>query len=283
MPLRKMSASSPPSPSPTALDYAYRLSPPAAQPALAALRAWWQEVASLPHAVSDPAIAAAKLGWWRRELQAGWAGTPQHPLLQALQRVALDLDAAPLLRTIEAAEEQARQTRFLDEPALLRWAADQGAILGAAGQIIARSSGRASLAPELSAACADLGQACVLAASIRAFGRAAQSGRLLVPVSDLQQAGLKAHEALGRAPALEQDARYQAVMATQAARARRHLQRSLAAVQRAAPRRLTRGLRVLGALHLALLAELQRTGYPVLQQHVMLTPVRRAWIAATTW
>ena len=34
---------------------------------------------------------------------------------------------------------------------------------------------------------------------------------------------------------------------------------------------------------LAVLDELQRSGYPVLQQHVMLSPTRRAWIAATTW
>lgn len=271
----------PASPAPTSLDYALRLSPPGAQPALAALRDWWREVAGVTREVSDPAVAAAKLAWWRRELQFGWAGTPQHPALLALQREAPDLDVARLMGVVDAAEEQARQTRFLDEAALLRWAADQGgAALAAAGGILA---GPCPSGEGLPSACARLGQACALAAAVRALGREAQAGRLLVPVNELQHAGLRAHELLARSPALLQDARYRAVMDMQAARARQRLVEALQAVRAAAPRRATRGLRVLGALHLALLDDLQRSGYPVLQQHVMLSPLRRAWIAATTW
>lgn len=271
---------------PTSLDYALRLSPPAAQPALAALRDWWREVAGVAREVSDPAVAAAKLAWWRRELQTGWAGSPQHPSLLALKRLAPDLTLARLLSAVDAAEEQARQTRFLDEAALLRWAADQGgAALAAAGEIVAAAAfaPAASSGLKLPDACARLGQACALAAAVRSLGRQAQAGRLLVPVDDLQRAGLRAHELLARSPELLQDARYRAVMEVQAARARARLQDGMQAVRGAAPRRHTRGLRVLGELHLALLDELQRSGYPVLQQHVMLSPTRRAWIAATTW
>lgn len=272
----------PSSTAPTSLDYALRLSPPAAQPALAALRDWWQEVASVTREVSDPAVAAAKLAWWRREVQTGWAGTPQHPTLLALQRRAPGLSAGRLLGVIAAAEEQARQTRFLDEAALLRWADEQGgAALACAGEILAQQA--APSAAALPQACARLGQACTLAAIVRGLGRSAQVGRLPVPVDELQHSGLRAHELLARSPTLLQDARYRAVMDLQAARARRLLGEALQAVRSAAPRRATRGLRVLGALHLRLLDELQRSGYPVLQQHVMLSPVRRAWIAATTW
>lgn len=268
--------------SPTSIDYALRLSPPAAQPALAALRNWWREVAGVAREVSDPAVAAAKLAWWRRELQTGWAGMPQHPSLQALKRMAPDLAVGRLLSVVDAAQEQAQQTRFLDEAALLRWAADQGgAALAAAGEILAATAGRSPLA--LPEACARLGSACALAAAVRGLGRHMQAGHLPVPVSELQHTGLRAHELLGRSPALLQDARYRAVMDIQAARARRLLQEAMQAVLTAGPRRDTRGLRVLGALRLALVDELQRSGYPVLQQHVMLSPVRRAWIAATTW
>lgn len=273
---------SPASPtSPTSLDYALRLSPAGAQPALGALRDWWNEIAGVTREVSDPAVAAAKLAWWRRELQSGWAGTPQHPRLLALQQQAPYIGVDGLMAVIDAVETQARQTRFLDESALLRWAGDHGgAALAAAGEILAKSVPSAgSLAP----AGAVLGRACALVAAIRGLGRAAQSGRLLVPIEDLQHAGLRAHELLARSPDLLQDARYRAVMDRQATRARQHMAEALPAVRAAAPRRLTRGLRVLGALHLALLDDLQRSGYPVLQQHVMLSPVRRAWIAARTW
>ncbi|MGH8113697.1 MAG: squalene/phytoene synthase family protein, partial [Rhodanobacteraceae bacterium] len=49
--------------------------------ALAAmLHEWWKVV----HDVREPAVAVAKLGWWREELQHAAEGEARHPLTQSL-------------------------------------------------------------------------------------------------------------------------------------------------------------------------------------------------------
>lgn len=49
--------------------------------ALAALESEWWKAA---HEVREPQVAAAKLGWWREELQQAAAGQARHPLTQHL-------------------------------------------------------------------------------------------------------------------------------------------------------------------------------------------------------
>lgn len=49
--------------------------------ALAALRDEWRKAG---HEVSEPQVAAAKLGWWREELQHARDGQARHPLTQRL-------------------------------------------------------------------------------------------------------------------------------------------------------------------------------------------------------
>jgi phytoene synthase len=49
--------------------------------ALAALQQEWLKIV---RGVSEPQVAAAKLGWWREELQRAVQGQPRHPLTQAL-------------------------------------------------------------------------------------------------------------------------------------------------------------------------------------------------------
>lgn len=268
---------------PSSLDYACRVSPLAAQPGLTALRAWWGDVLGIPHHASDPAVAAAKLGWWRGELQAVGAGRPaQHPLLQTLREHAPGLPPGFLLAVVEAAEDEARQTRLLDEAALLRRAQAQAGEPMAAAAWIVSAACKLPQQAERAAAWSAVGQACALVVMLREVGRDARAGRLKVPISDLQQAGLKAHELLAGTPDLVRDPRYQAVMVQQARRARRLLSDALAALRHTTPRRASRGARVLARLHLALLDQLERSGFPVLDAHVMLSPVRRAWIAAWT-
>lgn len=71
--------------------------------ALAALEREWRSAA---HDVSEPQVAAAKLGWWREELQHALEGQARHPLTQRLfadarvREIPLPLWTAPVEATI---------------------------------------------------------------------------------------------------------------------------------------------------------------------------------------
>ncbi len=59
------------------------------------LEALGHELRQVVLTASDPAVTAAKLGWWREEWQALAAGQPRHPLTQALFATPhADIDAA---------------------------------------------------------------------------------------------------------------------------------------------------------------------------------------------
>ena len=41
--------------------------------------------------------------------------------------------------------------------------------------------------------------------------------------------------------------------------------------------------RIMGAIYRAVLDEIERAGFPVLDQRISLTPIRKLWIAWRTW
>ena len=48
------------------------------------LYAFCREVDDVVDEASDLGVAATKLAWWRQEVARAFAGTPQHPVMQAL-------------------------------------------------------------------------------------------------------------------------------------------------------------------------------------------------------
>ena len=64
--------------------YSFRLLPPERRVAINALYAFCREVDDVVDEVSDANVARAKLAWWRAEVAAIYAGTPQHPVAVAL-------------------------------------------------------------------------------------------------------------------------------------------------------------------------------------------------------
>lgn len=243
---------------------------------LATLLAWHHEVGRIARGASDPSVAQAKLAWWRQEAQALAAGTAQHPLFLHLQGTAsasqLQALAARLTGFVAGCERDAQQTRLLDEAAIMSHASETGGNLCEAACILLMPNA----STEILAWARAQGMGSRLAHIVRALGRDARAGWLLVPVNDLQEADIKAHELLRPAPQLLTDPRYQTLMQRQTARARPMLQEP-------APRSASlRGLRVFSALARALLAELERQHHPEAQRFVALTPLRKAWIAWRT-
>ena len=78
--------------------YSFLFLPPERRRAITALYAFCREVDDVVDEVSDPGVARTKLAWWRQEIGAIYAGTPQHPVAQAL---------APVVRAYESGARRA--------------------------------------------------------------------------------------------------------------------------------------------------------------------------------
>lgn len=62
---------------------AHRFMPAALQEPLLVLQALLSEIRGIPFAVTDPAVALAKLGWWQQELSGPNRDQSQHPVVRS--------------------------------------------------------------------------------------------------------------------------------------------------------------------------------------------------------
>jgi len=99
-------------------------------------------------------------------------------------------------------------------------------------------------------------------------------GRIYLPVAELQQFDVKAHEILNRVPS----ERFVALMKFQAERAHRMYTDALALLPPADRRAQKPGL-MMASIYRTLLHEIERDDFPVLKQRVALTPLRKLWLA----
>jgi phytoene synthase len=242
--------------------------------ALLALHAWRREVTDIATELSDHAVALQKLGWWVQELDRCFAGRPQHPVTQALAPhvESFGLTREPFIHALSGVEFDLRQNRYLDY-ALLQRQCEQ--VAGSIGQVAARILGATS--PPVLQHAQRLGLALQLIAQIRDVGHHARRGRVTLPLEDLQRFDVKLGDLL--------DGKYVAgfgpLMQFQTQRARVTLAEALALLP-AAEAAAQRPARVLAALYAALLAEIERSDFQVLQQRIALTPLRKLWIAWRT-
>lgn len=102
--------------------YSFLFLPPPRRRAITALYAYCREVDDVVDEVSDPAVAQAKLDWWRTELDRLFAGDPQHPVTQALAPhiEVFGISHELLLQVLEGMQMDLRQSRYLDYATLGR-------------------------------------------------------------------------------------------------------------------------------------------------------------------
>jgi 15-cis-phytoene synthase len=228
--------------------------------------------------VSDLSIAAVKLQWWRKEVAQAFAGTPTHPVMQALMPLTKDfgIEEAHLQAVIEGCQTDLEQTRFLDFPALQRYC---HLVAGVVGEVAANIFGRSQMATVQYAH--QLGQAMQLTNIIRDVGDDARRGRIYLPVSELQRFDVKAHELLKRESPWGYSERFDALMRFQAERAHGLYDSALLLLPDADRVAQKPGL-MMANIYRTLLRDIQAQGFQVLHQRTSLTPLRKLWIAART-
>ncbi|MBI3532894.1 MAG: presqualene diphosphate synthase HpnD [Burkholderiales bacterium] len=251
--------------------YAFLFLPKPRRAAITAFYAFCREVDDVVDEVSDAGVAQTKLAWWQAEVARAYAGEPTHPVTQALMPLAADhgIEARHLLAVIEGCQMDLQQTRYLDYPALQRYC---HLVAGVVGEVAARIFGQTQV--QTTEYAHTLGQAFQLTNIIRDVGEDALRGRIYLPMSELQQFDVKAHELLKR----QYSERFVALMKFQAERAHHLYDQALALLPEDDRRAQKPGL-MMASIYRTLLREIERDNFQVLHQRISLTPLRKLWLA----
>jgi phytoene synthase len=216
-----------------------------------------------------------KLAWWKSEIAQSFAGQPTHPVTRALMPTVgrYNLEQRHLLAIVEGCQMDLEQTRYLDFAGLQRYC---HLVAGVVGEVAANIFGQTQDAT--TAYAHKLGQALQLTNIIRDVGEDALRGRIYLPVSELQQFDVKAHEILKRQYSDDFEQRFTALMRFQAERAHRFYDEAFALLPQADRRSQKPGL-MMASIYRTLLREIERDNFAVLNQRVSLTPLRKLWLA----
>lgn len=175
--------------------------PAALREDLFALAAFNQELARTAERVSEPLLGEMRFAWWRDavEAMAAEGSVPVHPVAQALHPLVAEgrLAADPLLEMIEARRRDLDAEPFATLEALTRYAAETA---GRLNRLSARLLGVPDEGQELAE---ELGTAWGLLGQLRSFETWRRSGRLWLPQSLLDAAGLSRGQVLDPPEALK--------------------------------------------------------------------------------
>jgi len=255
--------------------YAFLFLPPERRRAITALYAFCREVDDAVDESTDARLAHAKLAWWRQEIAGLFAGNPQHPVTRALQPALapFGITAERLNEIIDGMEMDLTQTRYLDFVGLERYCYHVAGVVGllAAGIFGYTDARTLDFAK-------NLGTAFQLTNIIRDVGEDARKNRIYLPMEDLQRFHVTAADILNA----RRGEAFVALMRFQVERAQSYYDKALAALP-ATDRRAQRPGLIMAAIYRALLVEIEREGFQVLQQRTSLTPLRKLWLAWKTW
>ena len=256
--------------------YAFLFLPPERRKAITALYAFCREVDDVVDESNEPSVARMKLAWWRSQIEQLYKdGRGDHPVMQALAPhvQAFNLDADRLYAIVEGMEMDLDQTRYADWPGLRKYCWHAA---GVVGELSAGIFGYTR--PETLVYAEKLGLAFQLTNIIRDVGDDARRGRIYLPVDDMQRFNVTAAEIIDR----KHSERFVELMRFQTERARQCYREAMLALPEADRRAQRPGL-MMAAIYHALLREIERDNWQVLDQRISLTPIRKFWLAWKIW
>ena len=255
--------------------YSFLFLPAERRRAITALYAFCREVDDVADEVSDVGVARTKLAWWRTEVANLFAGHPQHPVTRALAPFVAPygLDAVRMNEIIDGMEMDLTHHRYADFEALKLYCHRAA---GVVGQLAASIFGYRN--PSTLEYAEALGTAFQLTNILRDVGEDARRGRVYLPADELARFGLDAQDILAR----RGDERFRALMEFQAERAASYYALARSKLPDEDRRDQRAGL-IMAGIYRALLDEIRRDGFQVLDRRIALTPLRKLWIAWKTW
>ena len=167
--------------------YSFLFLPPDQRRGITALYAFCREVDDVVDSINEPAVAHAKLLWWRQEIQRVYAGQAQHPVARALQPIVgrYSLPQAHFQTMIDGMTMDLEQNRYLDFAALEQYC---HRVAGVVGLMSAEIFGYEH--PDTRLYARNLGIAFQLTNILRDVGEDARRGRIYLPQEDLARFGV---------------------------------------------------------------------------------------------
>ncbi len=255
--------------------YSFLFLPAVQRRAITALYAFCREVDDVVDESTDPGIARIQLHWWRTETDLMLQGAPTHPVTRALQPhlTTFGLEGPHLHAIIDGMAMDLEPVRYADYDALKKYCWH---VAGVVGILSARIFGATQM--ETLRYAEKLGLAFQLTNIIRDVGEDVRMGRIYLPQDELMQFGVT-----------EEDLRqvrytpnFLELMRFQTQRAQSAYDEALALLPAADRRAQKTGL-VMAAIYRALLAEIERSGYCVLDRRVSLPTLKKLWLAGNAY
>ena len=255
--------------------YAFLFLPPERRRAITALYAFCREVDDVVDECNEPSVARMKLAWWRTQIERLYDGHAEHPVMQALlpHIHVYQLTSERLHAIVEGMEMDLDQSRYFDWPGLRKYCWHAA---GVVGELSASIFGYTQ--PETLVYAEKLGLAFQLTNIIRDVGDDARRGRIYLPVDDMQKFNVTATEIIDR----QHSERFVELMRFQTERARQCYREAMQALPETDRRAQRPGL-MMAAIYYALLEEIERDNWQVLDQRISLTPIRKFWLAWKIW
>ena len=255
--------------------YAFLFLSPERRKAITALYAFCREVDDVVDNTTETSVARMKLTWWRTQVEQLFSGSAEHPVMQALAPhvVPFQITSDRLHAVIEGMEMDLDQTRYASWDDLQKYCWHAA---GVVGELSASIFGYTQPATLVYAE--KLGLAFQLTNIIRDVGDDARRGRIYLPEEDLQRFNVKPTEILD---GLHSE-RFVELMRFETNRARQCYRDAMHALPEQDRRAQRAGL-MMAAIYHALLNEIERDNWQVLDQRISLTPIRKFWLAWKTW
>lgn len=257
--------------------YAFRFLPDDRRRAITAFYAFCREVDNIVDEVSELTVAQTKLVYWRREVDALYQGTAQHPVMQALKPhiAPMLLPQSAFHTVIDGMQQDLVKTRYRNFEELSVYCYKAA---GVVGEVSARIFGmRVPNNPQTLKYARALGEALQLTNILRDVGEDARRGRIYLPQDELDRFCVSSTSLLRGTT----DAKFSELMSFQYARTVETYDRAYASLPIEDKRSQRAGL-AMGAIYRALLEEIRRDSYRVLEHRVALTPIRKLWLAWKT-
>lgn len=259
----------------TSLYYSLLFLPESQRQAVTALYAYQKEISDIVAECSDIGVAQTKLQWWQEETTRLFAGHPRHPVTQSLLHP-IKIYTLPqefFFRVIEGTSSDLGRLTYPSFQDLASYCRQVAGVISRMATEIYRyqDSGTRKYAEHL-------GVALKLTDILRNVRQDADRGRIYLPQDEIASFQISAEDILaGNSNSKE----ISALFAQQASRIRQYFCSALAELGEHDRYSQRAGL-IQIALTLSTLDTLEEDNYPLLQQQISLTPLRKLWIAWRT-
>lgn len=251
--------------------YSFRALKPDTRDGITAFYALCRELDDVVDECTDPNIARLKLAWWREELAMLYDKQPRHPVSQALLPVISrgNIPCEWLEEIVDGMEMDLDQQRYADYKSLLLYCHRAAGVVGQVAAEIFGYQNRQTLKYAHA-----LGLAFQLTNIIRDVGEDARRGRIYLPLNELEQHGVATADILNQ----RYTDNFRQLMQFQHTRAMQAYGQALALLPREDRKSQRAGL-AMAAIYRALLEEIRRDDFRVLDRKISLPPLRKLWLA----